>query len=328
MVNVETMKAIQVSRTGGPEVLEYTDVAAPVPTDDQVLVSVAMAGVNYIDTYYRDGTYHTRLPFIPGSEGTGRVLDDPRGEIAVGTTVAWYGASGSYAQQVCVPRDRLVAVPEGVGPEVAASMLLQGMTAHYLTHGVFELKRGDSCLITAGAGGVGLLATQMAAAAGARVYSVVSTDEKAELALDAGATEVFRYSDNLAEQVRRHNAGKGVDVVYDGVGKTTFGESLEAVRPRGTVCLFGAASGPVAPFDPQLLNTHGSIYLTRPSLGAWISEEGEFAKRAQAVTQAIVDGTLRLRVTGTYELDDAASAHRDLHNRVTTGSIVLRVPQD
>lgn len=328
MVNVGIMKAIQINRTGGPEVLEYTDIDAPDPTEDQVLVAVTMAGVNYIDTYYREGVYHSRLPFVPGLEGTGRVLHDPQGTIAPGTKVAWCDAFGSYAQQVCVPRDRLVAVPEGVGPEVAASMLMQGITAHYLTHGVYDLKEGDSCLITAGAGGVGLLATQMAAAKGVRVYSVVSTDEKAELAFDAGATEVFRYSENLAEQVRRHNGGKGVDVVYDGVGRDTFNESLEAVRPRGTVCLFGAASGPVEPFDPQLLNTHGSIFLTRPSLGAWTSEEGEFAKRAQAVTQAILEGTLRVRVTGTYELSDAATAHRDLQSRATSGSIVLAVPQD
>ncbi len=327
-VNLGFMKAITVSRTGGPEVLELTEVEAPQPTADQVLVSVTMAGVNYIDTYYREGIYHSRLPLIPGFEGTGRVLHDPQGLIAEGTKVAWCDAMGSYAQQVCVPRDRLVAVPEGVSPEIAASMLMQGMTAHFLTHGVYELKEGDSCLITAGAGGVGLLATQMAAAQGARVYSVVSTDEKAELAFDAGATEVFRYSDNLAEQVRRHNGGHGVDVVYDGVGQATFMESLEAVRPRGTVCLFGAASGPVEPFDPQLLNSHGSIFLTRPSLGAWTSEEGEFAKRAQAVTQAIVEGTLRVRVTGTYELVDAPSAHRDLQSRATSGSIVLSIPQD
>ncbi|WP_080794846.1 quinone oxidoreductase family protein [Corynebacterium pacaense] len=319
------MKAIQVSRTGGPEVLEYTDVTAPDPTDAQVLVAVDVAGVNYIDTYYREGIYHSRLPFIPGLEGTGRVTADPLGLIAPGTRVAWCDAFGSYAEQVCVPRNRLVAVPEGVSEEVAASMLLQGMTAHYLTNGVYDLGEGDSCLITAGAGGVGLMVTQMAAAKGARVYSVVSTDEKAELALDAGATEVFRYSSSLAEQVRRRNGGTGVDVVYDGVGRDTFSESLEAVRPRGTVVLFGAASGPVEPFDPQLLNTHGSIFLTRPSLGAWTAEEGEFAKRAQAVTQAIVDGTLRVRVTGSYPLADAATAHRDLQARATSGSIVLRV---
>ncbi|MCS5479533.1 quinone oxidoreductase [Corynebacterium sp. YIM 101645] len=319
------MKAIQITETGGPEVLVLRDVEAPVPGEDEVLVDVLVAGVNYIDTYYREGVYHAGLPFIPGLEGTGRVVHDPLGEIAEGTVVAWSEAFGSYAEQVCVARDRLVAVPEGVEPEVAASMLLQGITAHYLTHGVYDLNEGDSCLITAGAGGVGLLVTQMAAAKGARVFSVVSSDEKAELAREAGATEVFHYSENLAEVVRRRNGGVGVDVVYDGVGRDTFSESLEAVRPRGTVALFGAASGPVEPFDPQLLNTHGSIFLTRPSIGAWTAREGEFRMRAQAVTQAIVDGTLQFRISGSYELADAAQAHRDLQARKTTGSIVLHV---
>lgn len=319
------MKAIQITQTGGPEVLHLRDIDAPVPSEDEVLVDVQVAGVNYIDTYYREGVYHAALPFVPGLEGTGRVAYDPRGEIAEGTVVAWCDAFGSYAEQVCVPRDRLVAVPEGVSPDVAASMLLQGITAQYLTNGVYDLKEGDSCLITAGAGGVGLLVTQMAAAKGARVFSVVSSDEKEKLALEAGATEVFRYSDNLAEVVRRRNDGVGVDVVYDGVGKDTFLESLEAVRPRGTVCLFGAASGPVEPFDPQLLNTHGSIFLTRPSIGAWTAGEGEFRMRAQAVTQAVVDGTLKFRVSSSYPLAEAAQAHRDLHARKTTGSIVLQV---
>ena len=325
MASLDAMKAIQITETGGPEVLVLRDIEAPVPDDDEVLVDVLVAGVNYIDTYYREGVYHAGLPFVPGLEGTGRVVHDPQGEIAPGTVVAWCDAFGSYAEQVCVPRDRLVAVPEGVDPTVAASMLLQGITAHYLTYGVYDLQEGDSCLITAGAGGVGLLATQMAAHKGARVYSVVSTDEKAELALEAGATEVFRYSDNLAEIVRRRNGGVGVDVVYDGVGRDTFNESLEAVRPRGTVCLFGAASGPVEPFDPQLLNTHGSIFLTRPSIGAWTSGEGEFRMRAQAVTQAVVDGTLKFRISGEYTLADAEQAHRDLQGRRTTGSIVLHV---
>lgn len=319
------MKAIQITETGGPEVLQLREIDAPTPDEDQVLVAVQVAGVNYIDTYYRQGTYHSGLPFVPGLEGTGRVLQDPKGEIAEGTLVAWMDAFGSYAEQVCVPRERLVAVPEGVDPHIAGTMLLQGITAHYLTHGVHDLQEGESCLITAGAGGVGLLATQLAAAKGARVYSVVSTDEKEELALEAGATEVFRYSAELAETVRRRNGGVGVDVVYDGVGKATFSESLEAVRPRGVVCLFGAASGPVEPFDPQLLNTHGSIFLTRPSTGAYTAGEGEFAMRAQAVTQAIVEGTLNFRIGGVYPLADAAQAHRDLQDRKTTGSIVLEV---
>lgn len=322
------MHAIQVSNTGGPEVLEHVEVDTPTPTEDQVLVEVIVAGVNYIDTYFRDGTYHSATPFIPGFEGTGRVILDPRGEIAEGTMVAWDNAFGSYAQYVCVDRNRMVAVPDGITPEVAGSMLLQGITAHYLTHGVYHLGEGASCLITAGAGGVGLILTQMAKSLGATVYSVVSTDEKEKLAYEAGADQVFRYSEGLAEQVRRFNGGRGVDVVYDGVGKTTFGESLEAVRPRGTVCLFGAASGPVDPIDPQILNQHGSIFLTRPSIGAWTSEEGEFQMRAQAVVQAVSEGKLTFRVSDSYPLEEAQRAHTDLQERRTTGSIVLRVKED
>ena len=322
------MHAIQVTKTGGPEVLTYTDVDAPAPTDDQLLVNVTVAGVNYIDTYYREGIYNASVPFIPGFEGAGRVVHDPKGEIAEGTMVAWDHAFGSYAEQVCVPRERVVAVPDEIPSAVAGSMLLQGMTAHYLSQGVYQLGEGASCLITAGAGGVGLVLTQMAKSLGATVYSVVSTDEKEALAYEAGADHVFRYGSGLAEQVRRHNGGRGVDVVYDGVGKATFQESLEVVRPRGTVALFGAASGPVEPMDPQLLNKHGSIFLTRPSLGAWTAQEGEFQMRAQAVVQAVTEGDVSFRVSAEYPLADAARAHRDLQERKTTGSIVLRVRED
>ncbi|WP_296131734.1 quinone oxidoreductase [Corynebacterium sp.] len=322
------MHAIQVTQTGGPEVLTYTDVDAPAPTDDQLLVNVTVAGVNYIDTYYREGIYNASVPFIPGFEGAGRVVHDPKGEIAEGTMVAWDHAFGSYAEQVCVPRERVVAVPDEIPSAVAGSMLLQGMTAHYLSQGVYQLGEGASCLITAGAGGVGLVLTQMAKALGATIYSVVSTDEKEALAYEAGADHVFRYGSGLAEQVRRHNGGRGVDVVYDGVGKATFQESLEVVRPRGTVALFGAASGPVEPMDPQLLNKHGSIFLTRPSLGAWTAQEGEFQMRAQAVVQAVTEGDVSFRVSAEYPLADAARAHRDLQERKTTGSIVLRVRED
>lgn len=319
------MKAIHVTETGGPEVLTYTDVPTPAPTENEVLVEVIVAGINYIDTYFRQGTYHAALPFTPGQEGVGRVVEDPKGDIAPGTKVAWNDSMGSYAEYTCVPRDRIVAVPQDVDDEVAASMLLQGMTAHMLTHSVYDLTEGQSCLITAGAGGVGLLATQFAASRGATVYSVVSSDEKEKLAYEAGATEVFRYSENLAETVRRRNGGRGVDVVYDGVGKATFGESLEVVRPRGLVCLFGAASGPVDPIDPQVLNKHGSIYLTRPSVGAYTADTEEFTMRAQAVVQAVVEDKISIRIGHSYPLEQAAQAHTDLQERKTTGSIVLRV---
>ncbi|MDK8844931.1 quinone oxidoreductase [Corynebacterium sp. MSK297] len=322
------MKAIQIEQTGGPEVLQLAEVAAPEPSDGQILVDVLVAGVNYIDTYYREGIYDAEPPFTPGFEGVGRVRHDPQGEIAPGTMVAWNTAFGSYAEQVCVDRDKVVAVPNDFDLPTAASMLLQGITAHYLTHGVYELGEGDSCVITAGAGGVGLVATQLAAAAGATVYTVVSSAEKEQLSYDAGATRVLRYGPDLVEQVRELTDGHGVDVVYDGVGKDTFAQSLDMVRGRGVVCLFGAASGPVDPIDPQVLNQKGSIFLTRPSVAGWTSREGEFQMRAQAVVQAVVDGDLRFRVSNSYALKDAAQAHRDLQDRKTTGSIVLRVQED
>lgn len=319
------MKAICLTETGGPEVLTYTDAPVPEPGPDEVLVEVLYAGVNYIDTYYRSGIYHAQLPFTPGLEGVGRVVEDKSGKIAEGTKVAWMDAFGSYAEYVTVHRDRLVAVPQELEDTQAASMLLQGMTAHYLTHSTYQLQEGETCLITAGAGGVGRLATQFAKSRGATVYSVVSSDSKEKLAYEAGADEVFRYSDQLAETVRRRNGGRGVDVVYDGVGKATFGESLEAVRPRGLVCLFGAASGPVDPIDPQVLNAHGSIYLTRPSLGPYTADNEEFTARAQAVVQALVEETITMRVSGVYPLANAQRAHEDLQARKTTGSIVLEV---
>lgn len=319
------MKAIQIRQHGGPDVLTYGDVPEPTPQDDQVLVEVLYAGVNYIDTYFREGIYHTQLPYIPGKEGCGRVLEDPHGEIAPGTVVAWDSCTGSYAERTCVDRGRLVAIPESIPPEVGASLLLQGMTAHYLLHGVRDTNKGDSMLLTAGAGGVGLMLTQLAVTEGATVYSVVSTDEKEQLAYEAGAADVFRYGEGLAEKVRHRTGGCGVDVVYDGVGKDTFQESLEAVRSRGLVCLFGAASGPVEPFDPQLLNSHGSIFLTRPSLGAYTATDDEFRMRAQAVVRAVEEGALSVRIHEPYALIDAPAAHRDLHDRKTTGSVVLKV---
>lgn len=325
------MRAIQIEKTGEPEALRLADVAEPDPAsreEDCVVVEVHSAGVNYIDTYYRTGLYYAQTPFVPGLEGAGRVIHDPQGDIAEGTMVAWAHAFGSYAEQVLVERDKLVFVPEEIDTDVAASMLIQGMTAHYLTNGVYDLSEGDSCLVTAGAGGVGRLVTQMAKAKGATVYSVVSTPEKEELAYAAGADQVFGYSEGLAESVRRHNGGRGVDVVYDGVGKTTFQESLEVTRPRGTVCLFGAASGPVDPIDPQELNKHGALFLTRPSLAAWTANEGEFHMRAQAVVRGVLDGELDFRVSEAYPLADAAQAHRDLEARKTTGAIVLHVKDD
>lgn len=321
------MKAIQITQTGGPEVLHYRDdVPVPEPSENEVLVEVLVAGINYIDTYFREGIYPTDLPFIPGQEGVGRVVRDPHGDIAEGSLVAWTGTLGSYAQYAVVPRDHLVALPDGLDLHVAASMLLQGITAHYLCYGVKDLQEGDTCLLTAGAGGVGLILTQMAAAKGARVISVVSTDAKEALAREAGAAKVLRYSPRLADEVRDATDGIGVDIVYDGVGRDTFEHSLNAVRGRGIVCLFGAASGPVDPVDPQVLNSHGSIFLTRPSIKGWTSEPGEYRMRAQAVTQLVTEGTISIRVGAAYPLSEAQQAHRDLQSRATTGSVVLDIP--
>ena len=319
------MKAILVTKHGGPDVLEYTEVADPVPAEGQLLVDVDCVGVNYIDTYFRSGTYPSEPPYIPGTEGCGRVVDDPRGEIAPGTLVAWHDAPGSYAEKVVVDRNRLVAVPEGVEPEVAASMLLQGMTAHYLLHGVRETTAGDTMAVTAGAGGVGLILTQMAAALEATVYSVVSSDEKEHLAYEAGATKVFRYGDSLADDIIAENGGAGVDVIYDGVGNDTFDFALNVTRPRGLVCSFGSASGDVEPFKIQELNKHGSLFLTRPSLTHYVADNDEFLMRAQAVARAVDDGTVKMRIHPPYKLENARQAHEDLQARKTTGSVVLKV---
>lgn len=321
------MKAIIVTEHGGPEVLRYTDAEEPTPAQEQLLIDVCVAGVNYIDTYYRSGSYPQEVPYIPGTEGCGRVAYDPSGQIAEGTLVAWHDAPGSYAERVVVDRGRVVAVPEGVAPEIAASMLLQGMTAHYLTESVYEVTEGTSVVVTAGAGGVGLVLTQMAAAKGARVYSIVSTEEKAGLAREAGATEVFEYGASgagLAERIRGANGG-GVDVVYDGVGKDTFDFDLKVCRPRGMVCSFGSASGDVTGVQLQQLARAGSLFLTRPRLADYVASEDEFRLRAQAVARAVEEGTLNFRIHPPYPLEDAARAHADLQARKTTGSVVLGV---
>ena len=318
------MKAIVVPSHGGPEVLEYKDAEPPQPSEGQLLVDVTYAGINYIDTYYREGIYNASVPFIPGFEGAGRVVHDPKGEIAEGTMVAWDHAFGSYAEQVCVPRNGLVAVPDDFPTEIAASMLLQGMTAHFLSHGVYELGEGATCLITAGAGGVGQLLTQMASSLGATVYTVVSTDEKEEISYKCGADHVFRYSDGLGEQVRRFNGGRGVDVVYDGVGKTTFPGSLSCLRPRGLFVSFGNASGPVPPFPLAELNNHGSLFATRPKLNDYVGTRKELLEGADTLFAAVINGKLHVPINHAYALKDAAKAHIDLESRATTGAAILR----
>ena len=319
------MKAILVERHGGPEVLCYTETQSPSPSEKQLLIDVSFAGVNYIDTYFRSGLYPSSVPYIPGSEGVGRVAYDPAGQLAAGTLVAFNEAQGSYAEQVVVKRGRVVTVPPEIDEPIAASMLLQGMTAHYLTESVYRVTSDTSLVVTAGAGGVGLVLTQMAAAQGATIYSVVSTPEKADLAVQAGATKAFTYSPDLAATIIAANGGVGVDVVYDGVGKDTFDFALDVCRRRGLVCSFGSASGDVEPFDIQRLNRGGSLFLTRPSLGAYTATDEEFRARAQAVVAAVAAGTLKFRVNHVYPLAQAQRAHEDLQRRATTGSVVLKV---
>ena len=319
------MRAIQITETGGPEVLTLTDLPAPSPGPGQVLVDVGAAGVNYIDTYQRAGIYPMKLPYVPGLEGCGRVaaVGDGVADVAVGDRVAWTNTLGSYAEQVAVPADEAVPVPDAVPDELAVGALLQGMTAWILVHQTYPVQPGDDVLVHAAAGGVGLLLTQLATARGARVIATVSTDEKEQLARGAGAAEVLRYSDDLAKQVRELTDGVGVAVAYDGVGKDTFDASMDCLRRRGMLVLFGAASGPVPPVDPQRLNTGGSLYLTRPTLFHHIATRPELLATAGSVYAAVADGTLDVRIGHRYPLAEARAAHADLQARRTTGKVVL-----
>ena len=319
------MRAIQVSRHGGPEVLDIADVPVPVAGVTDVVVRTEAIGVNFIDTYFRSGLYRRETPFVSGQEGCGVIVEvgSAVDDLAVGDRVAWASAPGSYAEFVAVPAAIAVPVPDGVSAPVAASALLQGITAQYLLESVYKPEPGETILVHAGAGGVGLALTQLATAAGVRVLSTVSTGAKAQISRDAGAAEALPYTDDLAERVRELTDGIGVAAVYDGVGKTTFESSLASLRVRGTLALFGAASGPVPPFDPQRLNAMGSLVLTRPSLVHFTRDRAELLWRAGAVFDAIADGILTVRIGATYPLDRAADAHTDLEARKTTGSIVL-----
>ncbi|RVW04104.1 quinone oxidoreductase family protein [Rhodococcus xishaensis] len=319
------MRAIVVSENGGPEVLAPAEVADPLPGPDDLLVATEAIGVNFIDTYFRTGIYARDLPYVPGEEGTGVVVEVGSAvtEFGVGDRVAWAAAPGSYAEKVVVPSAVAVDAPAGVAPEQAASALLQGMTAHYLIESAYPARPGETVLVHAGAGGVGLLLTQMAAAKGVKVITTVSTDEKEALSREAGAWRVLRYGAELSRKVRELTGGEGVAAVYDGVGKDTFDASLESLRIRGTLVLFGAASGPVPPFDLQRLNAAGSLFVTRPTLAHYVRDREELTWRARAVFDAIAVGTLKMRVGASYPLDAAEQAHRDLEGRKTTGSIVL-----
>ena len=320
------MRAIRVTEHGGPDVLTPFEAPDPAISADQVLVNTDAIGVNFIDTYFRTGAYPRDLPYVPGSEGTGIVesVGSAVSDIAVGDRVAWSAAEGSYAEKVAVDAAVAVPVPAQVGSAEAASVLLQGMTAHYLIESIYKPAAGETVLVHAGAGGVGLILTQLAHARGIQVITTVSTDEKEALSRGAGAWHVLRYGDDLADRVRELTDGHGVAAVYDGVGKDTFESSLASLRIRGTLALFGAASGKVPPFDLQRLSGAGSLIVTRPTLAHYTRDRDELLWRSGDVFAAIADGTLKIRVGAEYPLAEAARAHADLEGRRTTGSIVLR----
>jgi NADPH2:quinone reductase len=320
------MKAIVVEEYGGPEKLVYRDVDKPKPKAGEALVRIEAIGVNYIDVYHRTGLYPLPLPFTSGSEASGTVeaVGDDVNEIRVGDRVAYAMSLGAYAEYAAVPTARLVKVPENVDAETAAAAMLQGMTAHYLVTSTYMLKRGDAALVHAAAGGVGLLLIQMAKRIGARVFGTVSTEEKARLAREAGADEVIIYTkQDFQEEIKRATEGKGVEVVYDSVGKTTFIKSLESLAPRGLLALFGQSSGPVPPFDAALLAQKGSLFLTRPSLAHYTATREELLWRAGEVFKWIVAGQLKLRIGKRFPLAEASEAHRQLEGRATTGKVLL-----
>jgi NADPH2:quinone reductase len=322
------MKRIQVSETGGPEKMQLVDVPTPVPGPGQALVRIVSSGVNFIDVYFRTGLYKADLPVVLGSEAAGTVEAVAPGvtEVAPGDRVAYAMARGSYAEYAAVPAAQLVKLPAHVDFPAAAAAMLQGMTAHYLTHSAFALKSGDTCLVHAAAGGAGGLIVQMAKMLGARVFGTVSTEAKAEIARAHGADEIILYTERDFEtEVKRLTAGRGVDVVYDSVGKTTFDRSLNCLRPRGLMALFGQSSGAVPPFDPVVLNAKGSLFLTRPALGHYVLTRAELLWRAGDVLGWLDSGKLKLRIDHTYALADAASAHRDLESRKTAGKLLLTV---
>ncbi len=320
------MKAIQIKQTGGPEVLQVAELPVPQPKPNEAVVKIAASGVNFIDTYQREGRYKVPLPFVLGQEGAGTVtaIGADVKSLKPGDRVAWAGILGSYAEYAAVPAERLVPVPSGVSDQQAGAAMLQGMTAQYLIYDTFPLKRGQTTLVHAAAGGVGQLLVQMAHDIGARVIATVSTDEKAELARKAGADEVILYTQTDFEtETKRMTGGHGVDVVYDGVGKTTFEKGLNVLRPRGMMVLFGGSSGAVPPFDLIQLSQKGSLYVTRPTLFQYIATTEELLARSSAVFKMIAEGRLRLRIEHIYRLDEAATAHRDLESRKTTGKLVL-----
>lgn len=321
------MRAVLVHEHGGPEVLTAQDLPSPEPGPAQLRVDVAAAGVNFIDVYYRTGAYPLPTPFIVGSEGAG-VVSAVGADVTgyqEGDHVAWAMVPGAgYAQQVIVPIERAVPVPAGIDDETAGAVLLQGLTAHYLTRSTYPVQAGETALVHAAAGGVGLLLTQVLSAQGVRVIATTSSEEKAALAREAGAAEVIRYErDDVASEVSRLTQAHGVDVVYDGVGRATFQGSIDSLRPRGMFVLYGAASGAVAPVDPQLLNSKGSLYFTRPSLAHYAASREELLERSRELFAWVASGELSVRVGARYTLDQARRAHEDLEGRRTTGKSLI-----
>jgi NADPH2:quinone reductase len=320
------MKAIQVSQVGGPEVLKLVDLPVPDPKPNEALVQIEAAGVNFIDVYFREGRYPAPLPFINGQEGAGLVVavGPDVTTLRLGDRVAYTGSLGSYAEYAAVPADRLIKIPDELDFNQAAGAMLQGMTAHYLSHSTYPITSGDTVLIHAAAGGVGLLLVQMAKHLGARVIGTAGSPAKAQLARDAGADEVIIYTEQDFEtETQRLTEGKGVNVVYDGVGKDTFAKDINVLRARGYLVLFGGASGAVPPFDLMELTKHGSLFVTRPSLQHYLATREELEQRANDVLQMIVRGDLKLRIHKTYPLAEAEAAHRDLEGRKTTGKLLL-----
>jgi len=320
------MKAVRVHTPGGPDALKYEDVPEPTPKAGEAVVKIDAAGLNYIDIYQRSGLYKLDLPITLGLEAGGTVTAVGPGvtEVQVGDKVAYTGVPGAYAQYAAVPAQRLVVLPPGLQPKQGAAAMLQGITAHYLACSTYPLKTGDTCLVHAAAGGVGLLLCQIARMRGARVIGTVSTDEKAKLARDAGAEQVILYTKQDFEvEVKRITAGKGLQVVYDSVGKTTFDKGFNCLAPRGMMVLFGQSSGPTGAFDPQVLSQKGSLFLTRPSLVHHMATREELLQRAGEVLGWIRDGKLRLRIELEFPLKDAAEAHRALEGRKTTGKVLL-----
>jgi NADPH2:quinone reductase len=306
----------------------YREMPNPEPGPGQALIQIEACGVNFIDVYQREGRYALPLPFIPGQEAAGRVIalgpDVPADSVKVGDRVAWCHIMGTYAEFAVAPVARLIAIPDDITSKQAAAAMLQGMTAHYLAHSTYAIQPGDAVLIHAGAGGVGLLLIQMAKRLGARVLTTVSTEEKAALARHAGADEVILYTqEDFTAKVRELTGGKGLPVVYDSVGKTTFDGSLACLRPRGVMVLYGGASGPVPPFDLIQLSTKGSLYVTRPTLKDYIPTRAELEKRAGDVLRWVAEDSLKLRLEHSYPLAEAAQAHRDLEGRKTTGKVLL-----